>query len=177
MSSNRLDPFAELHTSARLPVADDLRRAFDLAALRKEAMVLETGRQWNGVTKIMSRCDHARRREQHLYDTRYDSRVEQARRRLVDEAAAKHPEFKPRWAGEDVFDAAATLRQAQREVRFSHEQRLDRIDTLERRELRSLVGQSMRENNLRGLAREEFGRATDRRSGLERRGGWVRKRH
>lgn len=153
-----------------LTVTEELRRVFDLASLRKGARALKSPRQWGERQAIQSRCDKARDREKDLYSSRYDSRVELIRRRLIDEAARKGFDLKPAWAGNDRFDAAATLRQAQREVREAHHKRISRIDDYESRKLRDLVIRSMRENNLRGKPREEFGRATDRRTGIERRG-------
>ncbi|MVA98007.1 hypothetical protein GN330_12205 [Nitratireductor sp. CAU 1489] len=147
-----------------------MRRVFELASLRKDARALKSPRQWGERQAIQSRCDRARAREKDLYASRYLSRVEQTRRRLIDEAAQKSFDLKPAWAEHDRFDAAATLRQAQREVREAHHQRIARIDDFESQKLRELVQRSMRENNWRGKAREEFGRVTDRRSGIERRG-------
>lgn len=153
-----------------LTVTEELRRVFDLASLRKEARALRSPRQWGERQAIQARCDKARDREKDLYAARYDSRVERIRRRLIDEAGRKGFDLKPAWSGNDRFDAAATLRQAQREVREGHHKRISRIDDYESQKLRELVMRSMRENNLRGKPREEFGRATDRRTGIERRG-------
>lgn len=99
----------------------------------------------------------------------YPTRVEVARRRLIDEAAKRGVELKPWWAGDDRFDKAAIQRQAERDVRRAHERRLLRIEEAERQGLRAIVHRSMRENNMRGIAREAFDRAADRRTGLERR--------
>ncbi|MGE0279579.1 MAG: hypothetical protein AB7P20_03050 [Rhizobiaceae bacterium] len=158
-----------------LSIADELNRAFDLAALRQEAKAIRSGHQWRKLIDLEVRCQEARRREHRLYIERYDTRVEVTRRRLVDEAGQKSWNLKPAWAAQDRFNAAATLRQAERQVRAAHDQRMGRIDEFQRRELKSLIEQSMRENNLLGMAREEFGRAVNRRSGMERRGGWVRR--
>lgn len=159
-----------------LTISEELNRVFDLASLRQEAADLKAPHQWRRVTGIWRRCDDARQREQNRFEKRYVTRVEVARRRLVDEAAAKSFDLKPGWAGHDTFDAQALTRQAEREVRHAHQQRMERIDEFERRELKAIVEQSVRENNLRGTAREQFGRSVDRRSGIERRGQWSRSR-
>lgn len=159
-----------------LTISEELSQVFDLATLRQEASGLKSPHQWRRVTDIWRHCDDARIKEQKRFETRYHSRVEAVRRRLVDEAAAKSFDLKPRWAAEDAFDANGLTRQAEREVRQAHQQRLANIDELERTGLKAVVEESMRENNLRGTAREQFGQAVDRRSHIERRGQWSRNR-
>ncbi|MCR5858263.1 hypothetical protein [Mesorhizobium sp. J428] len=159
-----------------LTISEELSRSFDLATLRHEASTLKAPHQWRRVTDIWRQCDEARIKEQKRFETRYHSRVEMVRQRLVDDAGAKSFDLKPRWAGEDAFDANELTRQAEREVRQAHQQRLAKIDELERTGLKAIVEESMRENNLRGTAREQFGRAVDRRSHIERRGQWSRNR-
>lgn len=151
-------------------VTEEIRRTFDLAALRREAASIRTPRLWEDVVDIKRRCQAARTKEKDLYVTRYDSRVETVRRRLVDEAGVITRDFRPGWAGEDNFSPDTTLRQAEREVRERHHSRIGRIDEYERQGLREVVRESMQLNNLEGQAREAFGRATDRRVGPERRG-------
>lgn len=158
------------------PIADELRRQFDLASLRKEADALKTSRHWHQRAEIGRRTDRARTKEEQLYELRYETRVEQARLRLIDRAGKRSADLKPAWAGDDRFAPDATLRQAQREVRAAHERRLGQIDTFERSALRDLIRKAMRENNVSGRAQEAFTRMVDRRSGMERRGGWVRHR-
>ncbi|MBN9039333.1 MAG: hypothetical protein J0H53_24990 [Rhizobiales bacterium] len=153
-----------------LTIAEELDRAFDLASLRREARTIGRPHQWRAANDHLDRCRHAREREQRLYQARYPTRVEAARRRLIDEAAKKGFELKPRWAGDDRFDKAAIQRQAERDVRRAHEGRLLRIEEFERQGLRAIVHRSMRENNMRGVARDGFDRAADRRAGIERRG-------
>lgn len=150
-------------------IAQELHRIFDIATLRKEARAIKSSRQWSQAAEITRRCDNARAQERVLYADRYESRVELVRRRLIDEAGRKGFDLRPRWAGNDRFDAAGTLRQAQREVRDAHYNRIARIDEIERRELKSFMVDCMRQNNLRGKPREDFGRAVDRRSGGDRR--------
>jgi len=159
-----------------LPISEELRREFDLVSLRREARALRTSRQWSEVQRLEKRCGGARAKEEALYAARYETRVEQARRRLIDQAGSRSRDLKPGWATEDRFSPDATLRQAQRDVHAAHERRMQRITDYEAGALRGLIAKSMRENNLRGVAREDFGRSVDRRSDMERRGGWVRRR-
>lgn len=141
-----------------LPIAEELRRHFDLASLRREANALRTSRHWGTCNEIGRRADRARLKEERLYKSRYDTRVEQARLRLIDEAGRKSYDLKPSWANDDRFSPQATLRQAQRDVRAAHERRIGRIDEFERRELTRIIRASMREHAWRGHLREEFGR-------------------
>lgn len=152
-----------------ITIEDELRRTFELASLRKEAKGIETPRQWAAVTKLRARCRDAIAREKELYASRYDTRVETARRRLIDGAARKDETLKPWWGVADRFSPAATLRQAQRDVRDAHQRRIERIDEFERGQLSIIVEQSRRENRLQGTARDDFNRTADRRTGLERR--------
>lgn len=122
-----------------LTIAEELRRIFDLATLRSESAELRTGRQWKAVSELSARCDHARDKERKLFASRYQTRVETARRRLIDEAAAKSFDLKPAWANDDPFSPEATLRQARREVQARHDSRLQRIDDFERQSLRILT--------------------------------------
>ena len=142
------------------PIADELRQLFELATMRREATRLTSASHWSRASTALSRCGRARRFEQKDFETRYETRVEIARRRLIDEAGSKGFDFQPRWAGDDRFSASAILRQAQREVRMRHEQRLARIDAIARHALTSIMAASMRGRGGQGGSarlRETFG--------------------
>lgn len=119
-----------------------LRRAFELASMRKAAEALKTPEHWAEATEIGNRSRQLRETEERLFRERYDTRVEAARRRIIDEAGSRQRGFAPRWAGADRFDTEETLRQAQREVRGAHERRLGRIAGVESRALSSLLARS-----------------------------------
>lgn len=159
-----------------MPVHEELRRQFDLVGLRREAGELRTTRQLNEAQDIRERSDRARAKEETLYVERYRTRIEQSARRLIHEAGSWSRDLTPEWAGQDRFAPDAILRQAEREVRHAHERRLQRIVDWERGTLGDLIEKSARENSIHGKAREDFSQAVDRRSGTERRGGWVRSR-
>lgn len=155
-----------------LSVNEELRRAFELASLRREAEAIRKPEQWQELWDLKHRCERARFIEQQLYHRRYDTRVEQRRRELIDEAGAKTRIFKPWWGATDRFSPEQTLRQAQRDVRLAHERRIQRIDNYERRKLAAFVEHARRESRVRDLAMRAFNRTVDRRSGPERRRGW-----
>ncbi|GAB6843732.1 hypothetical protein HNR00_003412 [Methylorubrum rhodinum] len=137
---------------------DELRRTFALATLRQQAGTLRNGRHWSQVDALMARSRTLREREGQLFAERYDSRVEAARRRLLDEAAVPERALRPRWAGHDRFDEAGLLRQARREVQAGHERRLGRIMEAEARALTEIVRQAGWQNDLQGQARDAFAR-------------------
>lgn len=152
-----------------ITIEDELRRTFELASLRKEATGLRTASQWAAVVKLQGRCAKAFLQEKASFARRYDTRVEIAYRRLLGEAGRPGMTLQPSWASADRFSPDAILRQAQREVRHAHQQRIDRIKDFERRQLSVIVERSRRENRLQGMARDDFNHATDRRAGIENR--------
>jgi hypothetical protein len=154
-----------------VPIQEELRHQFDLVSLRREARALRTSEQWGEVQNITKRSNRAQAQEEALYTQRYDTRVEQARKRLIDEAGAKPRHLKPGWASDDHFSPDATLRQARRDVEAAHKRRVQRIVDWERGALHGLIEQSMPENSIRGAIREDFDRVVEPRSGTERRKG------
>lgn len=159
-----------------MAIGNELRRAFHLAAMRKEYKDILTGRQRQQARELIERCDAARKREGSLYEARFLTRVEEARRKLIDQAGAIKKEFKPGWMGEDRFNKAATLRQAQRDVRAHHQRRIARIDSQESTQLSGLLTKARKENRIQGKARDAFNKTVDRRGGLERRQSRTRSR-
>jgi hypothetical protein len=152
-----------------LSLAEQLRRSFDLATLKRQARTLKTARHWQQANHLMLRCDALRTKELRLYRERYDTRVEVECRRLLHDSASARRELKPNWIGQDRFNAADLLRQARRNVLAHHENRLGRLDALETRELRRIVWKAARENQIEGTAQDAFTRAVDRRMGMDRR--------
>lgn len=146
------------------PIHLELRRVFELATLRREADKIQSGRQWQEVRNLKSRCSDARTMEKDLFAARYDTRVEARRRQLIAQAGSKTRDFKPVWAGVDRFSNADTLRQAQRDVRAAHERRIQQIDEYERVHLKGAVERFQAENRMRDIARTEFNRVADRRA-------------
>ncbi len=152
-----------------MTIGGELRRAFHLASMRKEYKDILTGRQREQARKLIERCEDLRKREDSLYEARFLTRVEEARRKLINQAGAVRKEFKPGWMGEDRFNKAATLRQAQRDVRAHHQRRIARIDSHESAQLSGLLNRARKENRIQGKARDAFNKTVDRRGGLERR--------
>ena len=154
-----------------LSINEELRRAFELATLRREARTISVPHRWNDVNTVMMRCNTARAREKDLYADRYNARVEVRRRQLIHEAGKVRREHRPWGEGRDRFDPEATRRQAQQDVRNAHAARIARVDEYERDGLKAIGERSRRESAVQGIARDNFQRAADRRIGPDRRSG------
>lgn len=150
-------------------IHDDVKKSFGLASLRREAMAKLNGKDWEDYRKIKTEIDLGRRFEKRDYQLTYKTRVEAERKRLIDQAGAKDRGFKPFWSRNDQFDAATTLRQADRNVRHDHQQRMARYDAHEIKASEALIARADARNALRDKPRQDFARAVDRRDGEERR--------
>lgn len=142
---------------------DELRRIFDLAALRLQAKRLRTGQDWQDARAVTERFEKARAREEDAYRREYPVRVEMERRRLIDEAGSKRREFNHPFAGRDRFDKDAIQRQAERNVRGAHHARMASLDTEEARGIEAVMNRAEGKTRLKDMAQQEFARATDRR--------------
>lgn len=154
-----------------LSLAEELRRTFDRAALKREAAELRSPAQWKRARALQDRCERIVEKEERSFRQNYDNRVEVAQRRILDRAGAKTKDFQPPWSNRDRFSPDDALRQARREVRSAHHNRIDKIHAFEARELRSTVKQATRENVMRGTLRQDSKRVTNRHSGQGRRRG------
>lgn len=154
-----------------LSLAEELRRTFDRAALKREADDLRSPVQWRRARALQDRCERIVQKEEKSFRQNYDTRVEVALRRILSRAGAKTKNFQPPWSNRDRFSPDDALRQAQREVRSAHHNRIEKIHAFEARELRSIVKQATRENTMRGTLRQDFKRVTNRRFGHDRRRG------
>lgn len=148
---------------------DDVKKSFELASLRREAMSLLKPDAWQDYKKLRDRFDGLKRFEERHYRLDYDTRVEVEKTRLIDEAGAKNRGFKPIWSRGDRFNAADIAKRAHRNVCHAHSQEMARLDQQETRAIKSLMQRSLPERAAQGKARQAFGDATDRRDGIERR--------
>ena len=150
-------------------IDDDLRRTFHLSALRRQAKEIATPRQQHRHADIVESFAKARERLERSYRQQFDTRVEVARRRIIDKAASRRRWLTPMGTAEDRFNPADTLRQARREVRDAHERRRQRLDQIEERMLTDHIEQARRQNLIQGVATSQFRQATERRQAPERR--------
>lgn len=150
-------------------VSEELRRVFELGALRGQSVMLRWPDLVQKATDTKLRCADLRAREKDAYAARYGNRVEQEQRRLIDQAGKVDRDFKPWWAAEDRFSPAETLRQAQINVRERHHRRIAVIDDYERRELKTILERSEQKETQRGQSRDAFARAAGSRPEIDRR--------
>lgn len=145
-------------------ISDEIKRTFDLASLKHQAAKDFTSQEWKAYRKIAEKFDDLRRFEQRNYEMEYKTRVEVARKRLINKAGSKSKDFKHRWFGQDQFDKSAVHRQAVRNVRNSHHQLMAGIDKQEARETTQLLESSEKRTMQREKPKQEFANATDRRA-------------
>lgn len=147
----------------------EIRSLFAKAALEHEAAKNLNGDEWAAYREIQEAHAAQVRREERLYRAEYKTRLETARKRIIDQAGIKTAKLLPRWLGGDGFDSAAIDRQADRNVRHAHERLLSRLDQGKEAALKPLFRGSERREGLRSTARDAFTQAADRRAGQERR--------
>ena len=144
-------------------ISEDLKSTFHLATLRNEAAKDLNASEWKKFQQIKTRHDDLRRFEQRAHEMEYKTRVEVARKRIINKAGAKNKDFKHRWFGNDQFDKSATNRQAHRNVRGQHHQLMAGIDKMEARDITKLLDTCEKRNQLRDKPKHDFEQATDRR--------------
>ena len=141
----------------------ELRRIFDLAALRQEASKDLTAAQWKEFRQIKQTYDARRDFERGQHKAEYATRVEIARKRLINQAGDKQKDFKHRWFGQDRFDSSAINRQAHRNVGAQHQQLMSGIDRQEARDLHAFFDRCRLHHAQREKPKQDFNRAADRR--------------
>ncbi|MEM9733634.1 MAG: hypothetical protein AAF903_09155 [Pseudomonadota bacterium] len=141
----------------------ELKQVFHLASLRSFARQNLKGDEWQAVSTLMDRMKRERAAEEKDYRANYDTRVETARRALIDKAGAKSNEFKPPQFGVDRFDENAIERQAHRMVHAEHSARMAGLDQLETSELERLTQPAHKRMAEQQDVRVQFQRSSDRR--------------
>jgi hypothetical protein len=152
-----------------MSIDQDLRRAFERATLKREAKANLSPREWQKFRKIEETHEAQKKHEQQRYKLEYDSRVEIARKHLIDQAATKTKRFNLRWAGDDRFSKDAIERQAHRYVQHRHQRRLSAIDRKLQEQHDALLQKCERRLTQSEKLKADFARATNRRSGQDRR--------
>lgn len=150
-------------------MSQSIRETFHIHALRHEAKILLTGRQWDQHNKLSERCQKASDKETNLLNERFEARMTQEYKKLLNERTSVTKRHKPNFAQDDLFDRTTLLKQADTNVRNRHERRLAFIEQYETQRTEALLQRSSRENQITGQSKDAFARAADRRSGEERR--------
>lgn len=150
-------------------ITDELKRTFDLASLRHEASQLRTPADWERANEIRNRYKREANKQEQRYFKDYDTRVRKILSQLIDKAGAKDLTFKHRWFGSDNFNKDNLTRKAHRFVQMDQQRRLDSLSESEAKDLGSFMKKIKQRDQLQGKSQKSFERATNRRTGSERR--------
>lgn len=137
----------------------------------KQSIILELRTQddWDSFNTIDKDARDRTKDEVDGFERDRNARVAAASKKLIDEAGELNLEH-PAPFGTDKFDRAVIERQAVTQVFNEHWSTLVSIKTEEAEAYATLKDDIHARENTRGLARESFGDAADRRIGVERRG-------
>uniref|UniRef100_A0A2A4YYX0 Uncharacterized protein n=1 Tax=OCS116 cluster bacterium TaxID=2030921 RepID=A0A2A4YYX0_9PROT len=157
-------------------ISDELRHSFGLASLQREASKILTAKEWKDFQAIQKKYTDIGRSEHRIYELEYTTRVEVAKKRLINKAGSKTKTFNHPWARNDRFDKAAINRQAHRHVRNQHMQLMSHLDAQKYNETKSLMDSSKSRRALKEKPKRDFNRAADRRKNIDRRQSQTHKR-
>jgi hypothetical protein len=148
--------------------AENLKRVFNLASLRKRAKALIRPADAEKTREIINRYGRERHKQETAYHKSYEGRFKLALQARIDKAGAKDLTLKHRMFGSDNFDKTALTRAAHRDVQHDHTRRMAQLEQRETQELDTLVATAEQrdvvQQHLRENPRKDFQRATDRRS-------------
>ncbi len=126
---------------------------------------------WARYREIAEQHERRLSQESDRYRKKYDERVAVAKRGLIEQAAAKRRPFVPRFLGQDRFDRGEIDRLAHRAVRMQHQTNLEGLEALRQEQVYELLAGAKDRQELAQAVRQDFTRATNRRSGADRRSG------
>ncbi|MCH9807162.1 MAG: hypothetical protein K0U74_05460 [Alphaproteobacteria bacterium] len=129
-------------TQGGLDIAKKLRSTFHLAGLRMLAEMGLKGKDQSDALSAILHFDQLRSKEEKTYRAHYDDRVNDAIKRLLNEAGQKDRFFQPGWAQQDKFDKSGLRMRAERQVRFTHKAVLSLFDRQETRTLEEISKRS-----------------------------------
>ncbi len=138
-----------------LALTQEIKHAFDLAALRYEASKLLISKDWQEFQKIKNSYATERQLAEDNYVREYDRRVEVARKKLIAKAGQKNRDFKHRLFGTDKFDKATITRQAHAQVRYVHHALLLELETKEKEAVRTLLARCEVRQNTRATKNDD----------------------
>jgi len=156
-------------TSLTNEVKDLFQPRSDLLALRKEAARILNDGEWVAYKKVAKEFDGKRRFTERQYELDYPSRVNEVRRRLINEAGSVKRGLVFKRYASDGFNKDEINRRAHMEVRAAHKNDLTRIDQQECEALRPMLENAHERVEQREKPIKDFQKAVDRRSGQDRR--------
>lgn len=154
-------------------LSDQVRAHFkprgELYELRHKLARVMNKDEWQEYRKVSESFADKRRYTDRAFELDYDQRFDQARQRLIDEAGSVKRRLVPRFMGFDNFDKTEINRRADKQVRDAHANDMARIDLDEGKVLRSMLETCDARFELKQKPMRDFQKATDRRSGPDRR--------
>lgn len=149
-------------------IGEQLNEMLHNASLSYTRNVLRTKQDLDDLDEINRRAEEKQAGLNKAYHADYGKRFEMAHGELLRKAAQFNFNHPPPPGGDS--DRAAFLKQeAHRQVRTAHEVELIRVREEAQQALESLLDRANRRDQVRNMAREAFLRASDRRSGDDRR--------
>lgn len=152
-------------------LSSKVRLTFMEASLQREAAMGLRADDWARYREVKEQHDRRLTQESDSYRKEYDERVAVAKRGLIEQAAAKRRPFLPRFLGHDRFDRGEIDRLAHRAVRLQHQTNLEGLEASRQDQIRELLAGAKDRQELGQEMRQQFTRATNRRSGEDRRSG------
>lgn len=150
---------------------DAIQRELELRKVRRDGAQLLKGRELYDFQTIREKHDHQRTETERLYQAEYKIRTDVAYQMLLRKTGSPKPVLKPRFFGADQFSTRKLNQNAQRLVRFQHEQTMARLDKSELTECSSFLDKcSERKRYV-----EQFKASSDRRRTQLRRQGSERR--
>lgn len=153
-----------------MALSDEVRQIFREASLQNEAARGLSGDDWARYRQIQDTYEERKRLECREYAREYPTRVEAARKQLIDKAAEKNRDLTHRIFRRDRFDKDAINRQAHRMVRDDHALALARLKAGKDGDIGTLLGAAEKRQEAGKRLLKDFSHAADRRSGVSRRG-------
>lgn len=134
----------------------------------KTVRILSKDSDWTVFRAIQENAAKHLKEERESYRSDYAGRVDNVRRELIKKAGSKTFEH-PTPFGVDKFNPDRINREAQRIVRNRHAQKMATILNVETSGYEALCERIQTRDQVKDLARDEFKRSVDRRTGQERR--------
>lgn len=154
-------------------LSDQVRAHFkprgELYELRHKLARVMNKDEWNEYRKVSKNFTDKRIYTERAFELDFHQRFDEARQRLIDEAGSVKRRFVPKFMGSDNFDKTEINQRADREVRDAHANDMARIDIAESKILNSMLETCDNRLQLKQKPLRDFQKATDRRSGADRR--------
>lgn len=154
-------------------LSDQVRAHFkprgELYELRHKLARVMNKDEWDEYRKVSASFADKRIYTERAFELDYHQRFDEARQRLIDEAGSVKRRFVPKFMGTDNFDKTEINRRADEHVRDAHANDMARIDIAECKILSSMLETCDSRLQQKEKPLRDFQKATDRRSGADRR--------